>query len=41
MKMVNLENILKCMEEEKPEIILDEDTRLAAEKAIKNMVAVR
>ena len=41
MKMVNLENILKCMEEETPEIILDEETRQAAEKAIKNMVAVR
>jgi quinolinate synthase len=41
MKMVNLENILECMEKEAPEIILDEDTRQAAEKAIKNMVAVR
>ena len=41
MKMVNLENILKCMEDETPEIILDEETRQAAEKAIKNMVAVR
>lgn len=41
MKMVNLENILKCLEDESPEVILDEDTRRAAEKAIKNMVAVR
>lgn len=41
MKMVNLENILKCLEDESPEVILDEDTRTAAEKAIKNMVAVR
>ena len=41
MKMVNLENILECMEKEAPEIILDEATRQAAEKAIKNMVAVR
>lgn len=41
MKMVNLENILTCLENETPEVILDEDIRQAAERAIKNMVAVR
>ena len=41
MKMVNLENILSCLENESPEVILDEDVRQAAEKAILNMVAVK
>jgi quinolinate synthase len=41
MKMVTLENILQCLENEVPESVLDEDIRIAAEKAIKNMVAVR
>ena len=41
MKMVTLENILTCLENESPEVTLDEDVRRAAEKAIENMVAVR
>lgn len=41
MKMVTLENILTCLENEAPEVILDEDVRRAAERAIENMVAVR
>ena len=41
MKMVTLENILACLENEKPEVILDEETRQAAERAIENMVAIR
>ena len=41
MKMVNLENILSCLENESPEVILDEEVRQAAEKAILNMVAVK
>jgi quinolinate synthase len=40
MKMVTLENILSCLEAESPEVILDEDVRVAAERAIRNMVAV-
>jgi quinolinate synthase len=40
MKMVTLENILSCLEAELPEVILDEDVRVAAERAIRNMVAV-
>lgn len=41
MKMVKLENILACLENEQPEVILDEETRQAAERAIENMVAIR
>ena len=41
MKMVTLENILTCLENETPEVVLDENIRLAAERAIENMVAVR
>ena len=41
MKMVTLENILSCLENESPEIILDEEIRIAAEKAIVNMVKVK
>ena len=41
MKMITLENILSCLENEAPEVILDEDTRQAAERAINNMVAIR
>lgn len=38
MKMVTLENIISCLENESPEIVLDEDTRKAAEKSILNMI---
>ena len=41
MKMITLENILACLENESPEIILDEKTRQDAAKAIENMVAIR
>ena len=41
MKMITLENILSCLENEAPEVILDEETRQAAERAINNMVAIR
>lgn len=41
MKMVTLENILSCLETESPEIVLDEPVRLAAERSILNMVAIK
>lgn len=41
MKMVTLENILACLENESPEVILDEDVRRAAERSIQNMVAIK
>lgn len=41
MKMVTLENILACLENESPEVKLDEDVRSAAERSIQNMVAIK
>ena len=41
MKMVTLENICSCLENEAPEIVLDEETRRAAERSIRNMIAIR
>lgn len=41
MKMVTLENILACLENESPEVMLDEDVRCAAERSIQNMVAIK
>ena len=41
MKMVTMENILACLENESPEVILDEPTRQAAERSITNMVAIK
>lgn len=41
MKMVTLENICTCLENEGPEIVLDEATRKAAERSIRNMIAIR
>ena len=41
MKMVTLENILACLENELPEVNLDEDVRRAAERSIQNMVAIK
>ena len=41
MKMVTLENILSCLENESPEIAIDEHTRKAAERSILNMVAIK
>lgn len=41
MKMVTLENIVSCLEAENPEVILDEQTRKAAERSIINMVNIK
>lgn len=41
MKMVTLENILNCLENEAPEVCIDEQTCKAAERSILNMVAVK
>ena len=41
MKMVTLENICSCLEQEAPEIVLDEEVRRAAERSILNMIAIR
>ena len=41
MKMVTLENIAECLEHESPEIELDEEVRRAAERSIRNMIAIR
>ena len=41
MKMVTLENICRCLENESPEIVIDEAVRNAAEKSIVNMIAVK
>lgn len=41
MKMVTLENIANCLEAESPEVILDEQTRKAAERSIINMVNIK
>ena len=41
MKMVTLENILSCLENESPEVILEEEIRQAAERSIKNMIAIK
>ena len=41
MKLVTLENILTCLENESPEISIDEKTRIAAEQSILNMVAIK
>lgn len=41
MKMVTLENIVAALENLAPEIVLDEATRQAAERSIRNMIAIR
>ena len=41
MKMVTLERIAACLEQEGPEIVLDEEIRRRAERSIRNMIAVR
>lgn len=40
MKMVTLENICACLENEAPEIVLDEEVRRSAERSILNMIAI-
>lgn len=41
MKMVTLENILSCLENESPEVVIDEPVRKAAERSIINMVNIK
>lgn len=41
MKMVTLENICACLENEAPEIVLDEEVRRKAERSIVNMIKIR
>ena len=41
MKMVTLANIAECLENEAPEIVLDEAVRKAAERSILNMIAIK
>ena len=41
MKMVTLEKIVSALENEQPEIILDEEVRKAAERSIRNMIAIK
>ena len=41
MKMVSLESIIACLENESPEIVMDEDTRKSAERSILNMIAIK
>ncbi|MFI3277701.1 MAG: quinolinate synthase NadA [Rikenellaceae bacterium] len=41
MKMITLDNIISTLENLSPEVTMDEEVRLAAQKAIVNMVAVR
>lgn len=41
MKMVTLENIAACLENESPEILLDEELRKRAERSIRNMINIR
>lgn len=41
MKMVTLENICACLENESPEVLLDEEVRRSAERSILNMIDVK
>lgn len=41
MKLVTLENICACLENGAPEIVLDEQVRLAAERSIRNMIEIK
>jgi quinolinate synthase len=41
MKMVTLESIVRCLENESPEIVMDEQVRQSAERSILNMVAIK
>ena len=41
MKMITLESILACLENETPEVLLDESIRAAAKRSIDNMISVR
>lgn len=41
MKMVTLENIAECLEKMAPEVVIDEQTRLRAERSIVNMIRIK
>ena len=41
MKMVTLENILSCLENESPAVEIDEEVRKSAERSIINMVSIK
>jgi quinolinate synthase len=41
MKMVTLEKIVECLENEAPEIEIEESVRKAAERSILNMIAIK
>lgn len=41
MKMVTLENIAQCLEKMAPEVVIDEETRLRAERSIVNMIRIK
>lgn len=41
MKMVTLEKIVAALESEQPEIVLDDQVRKAAERSIRNMIAIK
>ena len=41
MKMVSLESIIACLENESPEITMDEATRSSAERSILNMISIK
>lgn len=41
MKMVTLENIVACLENESPEIVIDEKIRKRAERSILNMIHIK
>ncbi|MFI3282569.1 MAG: quinolinate synthase NadA [Rikenellaceae bacterium] len=41
MKMITLENIISTLENMSPEVVMDEHTRVAAQRAIENMVKVK
>ena len=41
MKMVTLENIVACLENEAPEIVIDEEIRKRAERSILNMIHIK
>lgn len=41
MKMVTLENICACLENESPEVLLEEEVRRSAERSILNMINVK
>lgn len=41
MKMVTLENIVACLENESPEIVIDEEIRKRAERSILNMIHIK